>query len=119
MLGPPDAFEARAGVGVEQLSVPGVVPGAQRLGEHGDVGDGQVQALGAGRRHDVRGVAGEEQPLVPHRLGDEAAHRGDRLLQDRPVPQLPAVGGREPRAQLGPDPLVGPCLDVVAGSTWR
>ena len=49
------------------------------------VGHGEVEALGAGGRHDVGGVAGEEQAAVPHRLGHEAAHRRDALLDDRPV----------------------------------
>ena len=37
----------------------------------------------AGRRHDVGGIAGEEQAAVAHRLGDEAAQRRDALLDRR------------------------------------
>ena len=48
-----------------------------------DVGDGEVEPLGAGRGDDVGGVAGEEQVAVSHRLGDEAAQRRDRLLDRR------------------------------------
>jgi hypothetical protein len=47
-----------------------------------DVGDGQVEALCARRRHDVDGVAREEQPAVLHGLGDEATHRRDAFLDD-------------------------------------
>ena len=55
----------------------------QGVGEQSDVGEGEVQALGAGGRHDVRRVAGEEQVAVAHRRGDEAAHRRDALVADR------------------------------------
>ena len=40
-----------------------------------DVGRRQVQALGAGGRHDVAGVAGQEHAAKAQRLGDEAAQR--------------------------------------------
>ena len=58
-----------------------------------DVVHGEVEPLGAGRRHDVRGVASEEQPAVPQRLGDEAAERRDRLLDRGPVLSDAAVSG--------------------------
>ena len=35
----------------------------------------RFRPFGAGGRDDVRGVAGEEQLAVLHRLDDEAAHR--------------------------------------------
>jgi hypothetical protein len=34
------------------------------------VADGEVEALGTGGRHDVRGVTGKEEAAVPHGLGD-------------------------------------------------
>ena len=70
---------------------------AERLGQYADVGDGEVHALGAGGRHDVRGVAGQEQPAVAHRLGHEAAHAGHALLEHRALVERearrPAAGG--------------------------
>ncbi len=93
-------------------SSPRSVPGGERLGEHADVGDGEVEPLRAGRRHDVRGVAGEEQAAVLHRLDDEAAHAGDALLEDLAGVQRPAL---EPEAplELVPDPLVGPLVEIL------
>ena len=53
----------------------------QRPGQRVHVVRREVQPLGAGRRHDVRRVAGQEQPAVLHRLHHEAAHRRDALLE--------------------------------------
>src|SRR6266446_2518740 len=82
--------------------------------EDADVGNGEVHPLRSGRRHDVRGVAGEEQPAVPHRIDDEAAHRDDALLHDGAFGQPEAVLAAEACAELLPDTLVGPALLVVA-----
>ena len=64
-------------------------------------------------RHDVGGVAGEEQVAVAHRLGDEAAQGSDRLLDRRPGHDLRrhliGVAGE----QLLPEPRVGPVVDGV------
>ena len=64
--------------------------------------------------HDVRGVAGEVEAPVAHRLGDEAAHAGHALLEHRALRQRPAVEA-EPELQLLPDALVGPLADVLVG----
>ena len=64
----------------------------------------------------MRRIAGEKQSPVAHRLGDEAAHPGHALLQDRSLRRHPAVLGVEPPAQLGPDAIVGPLRDVLV---WR
>ncbi len=53
-----------------------------------------------------------------HRLGDEAAHAGDALLEDRPLGERPAVDP-EPRLQLGPDALVRPLGDVLVGAALQ
>jgi hypothetical protein len=85
----------------------------QGLGQHDHVGDGQVHALGPGGRHDVGGVAGQEQPAVAHGLGDEAAQRRDRLLERRAA-RDPGAGFRaQAQAQLVPEPLVAPVLDLL------
>src|SRR5215207_6123099 len=49
---------------------------------------------------------------MPHRLGDEAAHAGDALVQHRTFGEPPAAP-RKPRLQLGPDALVRPIGDVL------
>ena len=75
-LRPPDPAQRGRRVGVEQVGGVRAVEGADGPGEHVDVGGGEVQPLGAGRRHRMRGVAGQEQPAVLHRLADEAAQAG-------------------------------------------
>jgi hypothetical protein len=40
-------------------------------GDH--VADGEVEALGAGGRHGMCGVTGEEEAAVPHGFGDVEA----------------------------------------------
>ena len=91
---------------------------AQRRRAGSDVGGGKVQALGAGRRHDVRGVAGQEQPALAHRLGDEGAQRRDRLLERR-AGTTSARGLRgQPAAQLVPERVVRPVLDLSVSGTW-
>ena len=97
-----------------------------RLGEHLHVGHGQVQALRSGRGHDVRGVAGEVEPPMLHRLDDEAPHAGDPFLEHRAFAQCPAVEPG-PELELLPDAVVGPAgdilvvgdLDVVTRELWR
>ncbi len=60
----------------------------------------------------MRRVTGQEQPAVAHRRADEAAHRRDSLLQDRPFLQLPAWQ-REAPLQLRPDAFVRPRGDLL------
>ena len=74
----------------------------------------------------MRRVAGQEQPAVPHRLDDVAAHSGDALLEDRPLLERPALEA-DPQLELRPDLLVRPqrrvlvrrALEVVAGQLRR
>jgi hypothetical protein len=67
-----------------------------------------------------RGVAGQEQAAEAHRLGDEAAQRRDALL-DRLGPVTSRA--RRPRvqaaAQLVPEGVVAPVLDLVVSGTCR
>ena len=72
---PPHPPQGVVGVGVHQRRRPVDQPRGERAGEQRDVGDREVQPLGAGGRHDVRGVAGQEEPAVPHRGGHERPHR--------------------------------------------
>ena len=83
----------------------------------------EVQALRAGRRHDMRRVAGEEQPAEAHRLGDETAQRRDALL-DRGAGDEPRAASSSSRRLAPPRSVVRPILDVsvsgTAGSSgWR
>src|SRR5258708_34927122 len=74
---------------------------------------GEVQALRAGRRDDVAGAAGEEEAPEAQGLGDEAAQGGDALL-DRRAGDEPVGGlGRQAAAELGPEALVGPLVDLL------
>ena len=60
------------------------------------------------------GVAGQVQPAVLHRLADEAAQWDDDFMEDRPsFGRSPR--GTTPQAELLPDPLVGPVVDLVGG----
>src|SRR5260370_1223991 len=89
-----------------------------------DIARGEVQALRAGGRDDVRGVAGEEEAAEAQRLGDEAAPRRGALLDRRAGDERLRGGGTEAPAQLVPEARVGPfvellgerALDVVAAA---
>src|SRR3984957_906674 len=77
------------------------------------VAGGEVEPLGAGWRHDVGGVAGEEHAPEPHRLGHETAQRRDALFDRR-------SGDEEVRRlliqtpfQLIPESLIRPLIDVI------
>ncbi len=78
-----------------------------------DVAGGEVQALGAGGRHDVGRVAGQEQPAMPHGLGHEAAQGRDALLDGRAGGQAGGGLGIQPEGQFGVEAVVGPVLDRV------
>ncbi|MNG12254.1 hypothetical protein D3C84_958530 [compost metagenome] len=77
------------------------------------VGGGQVQAFGAGRRHDVRGVADQEQFAVLHRLDHGAAQRRDALFQRRTGYQPVGHVLRQAGLELVPEALIGPLFDLV------
>ena len=100
---------------------------AEGIEEVADVACGEVEALGAGRRHDMGGVAREKEPAEAHRLGDEAAQRGDALLKGRPGRhRVGDLAGQAP-AQLVEEgavrPILGPLaernLDIVAAAPGR
>ena len=86
---------------------------SQRAAEVVHVLRREIEALGAGRRHDVGGIAGEEQPAVLHRRRHEAAQRRDALLDRWPGRDVAAPAPREAALELVPDPLVGPVLDLL------
>ncbi len=119
MLRAPHAFQTGRRIRVQQIRAVLPVTRGERFCEHTYIGDGEVHAFGAGRRHDVRGVAGKEQASVLHRLGDETAHRRDALLRDPADARRPAVFAGEARLQLGPDAVVGPLRDVFVGTALQ
>src|SRR6266576_2029982 len=77
----PDPLQAGRRVPLQQVAAARAIELADRACEHPHVRQGQVHALRAGRRLDVRGIAGEKEPAGLHRLDHEAAHRGDAPLQ--------------------------------------
>ena len=48
-------------------------------------------------------------------VGDEAAHRGDALVEQRSFGEREAVVGGQARRQLGPDAVVGPVVEALVG----
>src|SRR5579871_4912950 len=80
---------------------------------------GEVEAFGAGGRHDVSGVAGEKEAAIPHRLGNETAHRGGGLLLNQPLPHREVAACLETRVQLVPDAVVRPPGEVFFGSALQ
>src|SRR5262249_26219348 len=97
----------------DQVAAVGAVIARKRAGEHQHVGDGEVHAFGTGRRLDMRGVAGQEQPAVLHRLRYEAAHGGDALLQETALGE--PAGAADGGVKLMPDAFIGPGLNVIVG----
>ena len=73
----------------------------------------EIESLGAGWRHDVRGVAGQEHPPEPHRLGDETAQRCDALFNRGPGNQPIHRLLIQPPLQFIPEPLIRPLVDMV------
>jgi hypothetical protein len=110
----PDLGERVVRVRVEQIGALPAEEGVERPGEERDVEDRQVEALGPGRRHDVCGVPGEEEPPVAHRRRHEAAHRRDAPVGHRTGLQRPALEAQAD-AELVPDPVVRPVLEPLGG----
>ena len=114
MLGAPDPLQRGGGVGIQRLARPWICRyGTKRCGQHPHIVHGEVQPLRARRRHDVGGIAGEEEAPVAHRLDHEAAHRDDAFLEDAALRQGPAFAGRQARVQLFPDARIRPVLHLV------
>ena len=81
-------FQTRASVRSEYRSIPLGAAGAklnQPKRQQAHIGGRQVQALGAGRRPDGRGVTGPAQAAETHRHGDEAAQRRDAFFDGGPI----------------------------------
>src|SRR6476620_2379773 len=76
----PHPPQAGRRVALEPLAEAGAIELADRARKHPHVRQCQIHALRTGRRLDVRGITGEKQPPVLHRLDHEAARGGDALL---------------------------------------
>ena len=61
----PDPGQCPRPVLIERAGILSPHGALEHLGEHAHVGQRQVEALGAGRRHGVRGVAGRRQGAQP------------------------------------------------------
>ena len=61
----------------------------------------------------MRRIAGQHQPPEPHRLGNEAAKRGDALFQRRAGFQRLCHLRRQAAAEFVPEGVVRPILDLV------
>src|SRR5262245_13651161 len=109
----PPPPQAGLRIALEKLAAARFVMLRERAREHDHIGECKVHPLGAGRRLNVRGIAGEEQPPILHRLDHEAAHRGDALLQHLAFGEHARAA--DARMQLAPDALVRPGLDLVVG----
>src|SRR5712691_7884408 len=113
----PNPPQAGRRIALEEIAAAGTIERDERARKHLDVGQREIHALGARRRLDVGGIAGEEQPAVLHRLDHEAAHGGDALLHHGALGERP--GAAEARMQLLPDAPVRPVLDVVVGRALK
>ena len=78
------------------------------------IGGRQVQTLGAGGRHDVRGVACQKQSAKAHGFGHKTAQRGNAFLNARARDQC--VTGFRIKAifEFGPKGIVRPLLYFVS-----
>src|SRR4051812_18283022 len=112
-LGLPHAREGAGGVAVELFRRILLVEGNKSLRKIKNIARGEVEALGAGRRDDVPGIAGEEEPSEAKRLGDEAAKRRNALLDRRPGDELAHRALVEAPQQLLPEALVGPLVELL------
>src|ERR1700688_3954111 len=63
------------------------------------------------------GVAGEEHPPEPHRLGDETAQRRDALFDRRPGNEAVDRLLVQPPLQFVPELLVRPLVDMIVERT--
>ena len=87
VLRAPHAAQADFGVSIQQVRGAGAIPASDRARENAHVGGGQIEAFGAGGRHDMRGVSGQEKAAILHRFRDEAAHGRHSFLKDRALIQ--------------------------------
>ena len=103
----------RANSARAQTSSPSRTSFASAAARIANVCDCEVQALRAGRRHDVRGVSGEEQPPVAASARRRSCASRDALLEDRAFVAASSRRARVAALELLPDPLVGPLVEVL------
>src|SRR6266568_1035015 len=113
----PHPAQAGPGIAFQQIAAAGAIKFGERARQHPHVGNRQIHALGAGRRHDMRGIPRQEQFSVLHRLDHDAAHRGQALEQHLALGKPAAAA--EPRVQLPPHALVGPFVEILVGGALQ
>src|SRR5690606_24469319 len=72
----PDALERLFGIAVEAGGGAFLIILAQAVEQIADVACGEIEALGARRRHDMPGVSSQEQAAETQRLGEGRTQRG-------------------------------------------
>ena len=112
-LGAPDALEAFRGIVVDACFAAFGIELGEGVAEVFHVGGGQVQAFGAGGRHDVAGVARKEHAAKAQRLGHKAAQRGNAFFNAGAGDELVGSFAVQAQAQFGPKGVVAPLLHLV------
>ena len=107
---------AFSGKPVEQALVVLEEQCAQRLLEHEHVGDGQIHALGAGRRDGVRGIPDQGDAALQQLVRDEAPEPQHVALEDRALLQRRAG---HPLLQLVPQLASLNEFGSTSGSHWK
>src|SRR5882672_2466653 len=111
----PHAAQTGFGIPIDQRRIAVAEEFEQRAIQNPHVRCGEVQALGPGWRHDVRGVAREAEPPEAHRLRDEAAQRRHALFDRRAGDETFGRFRRQACTQFVPEAGIGPALDLLVG----
>ncbi|MNN15391.1 hypothetical protein D3C81_1284930 [compost metagenome] len=114
-LGLPHAAQADFRVFLQQIKAIVAVNLDQDVEQRTDVTGRQVQALGAGGRDDVRGIADQEHAPVLHRFDHEAAQRCDAFFDGRPRYQFVRQRLWQSRLEFVPEALIRPVIHMIAG----
>src|SRR5438270_12452309 len=113
MLGAPDAAQRGCRIRLQRGFFTAFVESDQGARQDPDSGGGEMETLGAGRRHDMRRVAGEEEAPATHGLDHEAAHRDHCLVEDAALGELYPFAAPEPGMQFLPYAAVRPVVRGV------
>src|ERR1700722_1085678 len=108
----PDAAKARFGVALKNAGLSCLVKLRETFRHDANVCYGEVETFGACRRNDVRGIAGQKQFAVLHRLDNVNPHSRGGLLEDRAFAELPIAVGGDSQSQFAPNAFVGPGVNV-------
>lgn len=115
VLGAPNALEHRFRIGSQGVLLAFAIETLEPISKNLHIVDGQVHALRASWRDNVRGIAGKEEATMLHNTGDKAPHSNDVLLEDSPFSELPTVSLIHSGMHLMPNAVVGPVVNAVLG----